>query len=327
MLRIALIGYGQIAKSQHFPVLKKSPDFELVAVIDPKVDHAINIPFFKDLTAFLSSGLDCDCVAICTPPSSRFDLIMAATKNRLHVLLEKPPVSSLSELSAVRLQAAKEGITLFTAWHSRFAPCISSAISLLGNRRVFKIEISWQENHQKWHPGSRWLWKSGGFGAFDAGVNALSLLQSISDAPLIYREGEMEFENDAETPIRARLKLSAGTQHIPVYAWFDMGVAEDVEIWKITWRLHDGTSIELSDGGASLSAGGETITPSASDTENAHIEYSALYARFAALIARGVSEVVADPYFIATDCLAQGRRTTKKMETPDWVTRPQAGGT
>lgn len=324
MLQIVLIGYGQIAKIQHVPVLRTSRAFKLMGVIDPQVDDADGLPCFPDLPAFFKAGGHCDCVVICTPPTSRYALAEAAMERHLHVLLEKPPVSSLSALFMLKEKAVQRGVTLFTGWHSRYAPCLPAIAARLENRHVREIEICWQEDHRKWHPGARWLWKGGGFGAFDAGVNALALLHAVMKVPLIYQQGDMAFAKGAETPIRAALHLSAGAEKIPVRAWFDIGAGADEENWTITWRLDDGTTIKALKGGASWSMDGVVSTADAADP---HVEYRALYADFARCIAHATSSVVVVPYLITTDCLAQGRRHAGDMAAPDWVIPSRGGGT
>ncbi len=79
--------------------------------------------------------------------------------------------------------------------------------------------------------------ESRGVGAFDAGVNAFSLLHAIMQVPLIYQQGDMAFAAGAETPIRVALRLSAGADKIPVKAWFDIGAEADDENWTITCTL------------------------------------------------------------------------------------------
>lgn len=324
MLQIVLIGYGQIAKSQHVPVLRTSRAFKLMGVIDPQMDDADGLPCFPDLSTFFKAGGHCDCVAICTPPAIRYALAEAAMERRLHVLLEKPPVSSLSALFTLKQMAVQRGVSLFTGWHSRYAPCLPAIDAYLENRRVRDIEICWQEDHRKWHPGAQWLWRAGGFGAFDAGVNALSLLHAVMKVPLVHQQADMAFATGAETPIRAALHLSAGAEKIPVRAWFDIGAEAEDENWTITWRLEDGTIIKALEGGASWSVNGAVSSP---DVADAHAEYRALYADFAHCIAQATSSVVAVPYLIATDCLAQGRRHAENMAAPDWVTPSREGGT
>ena len=39
--------------------------------------------------------------------------------------------------------------------------------------------IIWKEDVHHWHPGQRWIWEPGGFGVFDPGINALSVLTEI----------------------------------------------------------------------------------------------------------------------------------------------------
>ncbi len=56
MLKIVLVGYGQSAKSQHVPVLRKSREFELVGVVDPQMNDDVGLPCFPDLPAFFEAG-------------------------------------------------------------------------------------------------------------------------------------------------------------------------------------------------------------------------------------------------------------------------------
>ena len=68
---------------------------------------------------------------------------------------------------------------LFQTWHSRFAAGVDAAREFLRTRQLVSGKIIWKEDVHHWHPGQRWIWEPGGFGVFDPGINALSLLTEI----------------------------------------------------------------------------------------------------------------------------------------------------
>src|SRR3546814_1603945 len=53
-----------------------------------------------------------------------------------------------------------------------------------------RARITWIEDVRKWHPGQDWIWKPGGFGVFDPGINALSLASLLFPGPLTVRSEE-----------------------------------------------------------------------------------------------------------------------------------------
>jgi hypothetical protein len=77
---------------------------------------------FASLEELLGAAPEVDAVAICTPPQVRPALTAAALKAGKHVLLEKPPGATISELAPLIAAARESGQTLFVTWHSRFAP-------------------------------------------------------------------------------------------------------------------------------------------------------------------------------------------------------------
>src|SRR5262245_38015721 len=130
VLRIAIVGFGEIARRQHVPAIAKTPGTALVALVDP-VTASPGVPQFRDLEQLLRSGPEIDAVALCTPPQIRHAQATIALAARKHVLLEKPPGATVSELMPLIATARDAGRTLFATWHSRYAPAVESARSLL----------------------------------------------------------------------------------------------------------------------------------------------------------------------------------------------------
>ena len=171
LLRIAIVGFGEIACRQHAPAIAKTSGAALVAVVDPAKSPS-GLPHFRDLKELLRDGPEIDAVALCTPPQARHAQAAAALAAGKHVLLEKPPGSTLSELTPLIAAAHEAGRTLFATWHSRYAPAVGPARQLLAGRTISQVTIIWKEDVRVWHPGQAWIFEAGGFGVFDPGINA-----------------------------------------------------------------------------------------------------------------------------------------------------------
>jgi D-galactose 1-dehydrogenase len=297
-IRVALVGAGKIARDQHVPALAATEGVELTAVADPN-GSIEGVVHFKTLDEMLASEHKIDAVAICTPPQARHAMAAAALKAGKHVLLEKPPGATISELTPLIAEARQTGRTLFAAWHSRFAPAVEPARVFLADREIKSVVVEWKEDVRVWHPRQAWIWEPGGIGVFDPGINALSIMTRILPRPFFLTGSELSFPRNRAAPIAADLAFSdeAG---VPIRAEFD---------WRQTgpqiWHMHietDAGRLTLGAGGRRLIHGERTLV----DGEKA--EYPALYRHFAELIANGVSDVDLSPLVHVADAFMLGRR-------------------
>ena len=143
-IRLAIVGLGKIARDQHLPALAASDAFELVGVASPH-NSLDSVPSFKDLDSLLDATKDLDAVSLCTTPQVRFDIARKALDRGLHVLLEKPPGATVSEVNALGTQASRNNVTLFASWHSRHAAAVEPAREWLANRKIRSVTIHWKE--------------------------------------------------------------------------------------------------------------------------------------------------------------------------------------
>lgn len=298
-LRVAIVGFGKIAHDQHVPAIAATDGVTLAAVADPKASQP-DLPQFTTLAALLRDGPPIDAVAICTPPQARRAQAALALAAGKHVLLEKPPGASVSELDSLIAAAARTGRTLFATWHSRLAPAVEPARQWLASRRINAVHINWKEDVRVWHPGQGWIWEPGGLGVFDPGINALSILTRILPQPLFLTASELSFPANREAPIAARLAL-ADADDLPITAEFDFRQTGP-QSWDIVIDTDRGP-LTLSRGGARCVAGGEVLA------EAADAEYRGLYRRFVELVATGTSDVDLTPLRLVADAFLLGRRT------------------
>lgn len=301
-IRLALIGFGKIAHDQHLPVVRENPAFELAATVSKHAQGIEGTPHFNDIAALVASGIAVDAVSICTPPQVRRAVALQAIAQGWHVFLEKPPASTLAEVAVLQTAAEKQGISLFASWHSRFAPGVEPARTWLADREIRAVTVTWREDVRVWHPGQQWIWEPGGFGVFDPGINALSIITHILPRPIMVEEADLDVPENLAAPIAARLAFR-DTAGVPVAMDLDFR-QEGPQSWDITVETDAGT-LTLSMGGdvLSLPAGDATI-PDAGP----HAEYAALYARFADLVRSGTSDVDVTPLRLVGDAFLSGRQ-------------------
>jgi D-galactose 1-dehydrogenase len=300
-IRLALIGMGKIARDQHLPAIAANPDFELAATVSLHGEGVDGLPTFHDIAQLAASGTQVDAVAICTPPQVRRAIAAVAIENGWHVLLEKPPGAVLAEVEAMRDAAAAAGISLFATWHSRHAAGVEPARAWLAGRDIRRVTITWREDVRVWHPGQHWIWQPGGFGVFDPGINALSIATRILPRPFFVEQAELDFPANQAAPIAARVAFR-DTAGAPIAMDLDFR-QEGPQSWDIVVET-DAGALTLAKGGAVLSLDhGEP--PAADDLQG---EYAGVYARFAAIIRAGVSDVDVSPLRHVADAFLCGRR-------------------
>ena len=299
-LKIGLLGIGKIARDQHIPALNANPRYDLAACASRNATVP-GIPSFPDLDTMLAAMPDLSAISICTPPQAHFEAALSALRAGKHVMLEKPPAATTRQITLLAEEAARRNLTLFQTWHSRFAHGVDAAREWLRTRRLVGGRITWKEDVHFWHPGQKWIWEPGGFGVFDPGINALSLLTTILPREVCVEAAQLEFPENQQSPIAAQLRLRT-EDGVEIAAEFDFR-QKGVQSWDIELRTTTG-SIKLSKGGATLAVDGRELTTE----EGLAGEYPRLYQRFAELVDANKSEVDWRPFQLVADAFLIGER-------------------
>lgn len=296
-IKLVLVGLGKIARDQHIGAIERNEAFRLVGAVDPNAEHQEGFPVFSSVEALLNSGLAFDGVAVCTPPQVRREICEKLIGTGCAILLEKPPASDLAAARSLEISARGSGAILFAAWHSRFSPHIEAAREWVCAHRIIGGSIEWRENPDKWHPGQAWLWQKGGFGVFDPGINALSILTEIFPADWRVLNSSVSLPENAGAPEAADFQLEAAGTTLSVAFEFHR---REEEVWNITLSAASGEILELSEGGAVLKVGAHA--PIRSPVS----EYDGVYRRFEHLIRERKSDYDLAPLAIAERVLAGG---------------------
>jgi predicted dehydrogenase len=298
-IRIANNGLGKKAADHPQPANDGNPRFELAAS-SSRTGKGPQ-PAFTDWRELLRSVDGLEAVAITTPPKPRYEIARACLEAGLHVLLEKPPCATLSEVEDLACLAEAKQRTLYSTWHARQNPAVAAAAKALAGKRIASMAIRWHEDVRKWHPGQKWIWEAGGFGIFDPGINAFSIATRIFPGGLFVDDAVLSFPKGSQTPIAAEISFTSPVADGPLTGSLDWRKPEGEE-WTIDIRTTDGEQLLLTDGGARLAIDGavqEVAGPG---------EYPEIYERFAQLIDERRSDVDVRPLRLVADCLLVGSR-------------------
>jgi hypothetical protein len=183
---------------------------------------------------------------------------------------------------------------------------VAQARAWLEGRTLRKAAIAWKEDVRHWHPGQAWIFEPGGFGVFDPGINALSILTEVIRDPVLVKSAELEVPSNRAAPIAANLDLKT-VQGAPIDAVFDFRQT-GAQTWDISFETDQGEML-LSEGGDRLAIDGvaQHCEPQG--------EYPAMYRHFADLVRHRCSDVDLAPLRLVADAFLSGRfRPTDPFE-------------
>ena len=289
-IRLGIVGVGKIVRDQHLPAIYQNDKFELLATASRNA-QLDGVAGFKTVQEMLAN-VSLDAVALCMPPQYRYAAAEHALSNGLHVLLEKPPGSTISEVTSLQKLAQSADLSLFATWHSRHAAAVGKAKTLLANAVINSVQLRWKEDVRKWHPDQDWIWQAGGLGVFDPGINGLSILTEVMPEPLFVTSSALTFPANKAAPIAAEITLSSRSS-TPIKVELDWRQVGN-EVWEISFDTAEG-NIRIADGGASLSVAGCSLELAQQN------EYQSIYQRFADLIDSQQSDVDLTPLQLTAD--------------------------
>ncbi len=297
MIRAGLVGLGKIARDQHLPAIDMIDGIALVAVASRNAQGE-GVNNYPDLGAMLAGEPDLDAVILCQPPQVRYAAARQALLAGKHVFLEKPPGATVSEVDALIALARQQGVTLYASWHSRYAAAVARAKAWIAERMVKRIDIQWREDVRHWHPGQPWIWEAGGFGVFDPGINALSILTEIVAEPITMLSASLEVPSNKQAPIGATLGMAtaSGATIDAVFDWRQTGP----QTWDIEVETDKGTLL-LSEGGNMLRLDGDVQVKAPDE------EYPTMYRRFVDLVASRAIDADTAPLRLVADAFLCGR--------------------
>ncbi|MBA3456124.1 MAG: Gfo/Idh/MocA family oxidoreductase [Deltaproteobacteria bacterium] len=135
MIRLVFLGCGKIARAHAKRLRRHRADVEVgFASRDAAKAQAFATELggraFGSYAEAMASP-DVDAVAVVTPPSSHTELALAALAAGKHVVLEKPPAATASDIDRIAAAARTAGKQVFVAENYRYKPLLFRLRSLL----------------------------------------------------------------------------------------------------------------------------------------------------------------------------------------------------
>ncbi len=139
MKSVVLVGFGDIAQSEHLPALNKSDAFALKGIIEVNPERramaaSLGIPLFSDLEHARAEGVDC--AIITTPPHVTPELSAKAISLDFHLLIEKPIAISSDQLLKLINAAKHTKQVIQVGFVNRFSPFILTARDLITSGKL-----------------------------------------------------------------------------------------------------------------------------------------------------------------------------------------------
>jgi predicted dehydrogenase len=164
-IRTAVVGFGISGRVFHAPLIEADPGYSLDAIVtaDPAraAEAALRYPDTRIVPtpqALFALASDLDLVILGTPPLTHFDLAATAIASGLHVVVDKPFVTTSAQGGELISRAADAGVhlTVFQnrRWDADFLT-IQKLVreSSLGTIRSFESRFEW------WRPGGFRNWR------------------------------------------------------------------------------------------------------------------------------------------------------------------------
>lgn len=145
-INLAILGAGRIA-GHHIKALKKDKNFQLVSICDliEKKAHFYrngNISIYKNFEQMIIDNPEIDIVAIMSPSGMHYEHAMKIiSKYKKHVIIEKPIVMRLDQLSKLYYAAKKNKCKIFPVYQNRYNLAVRKVQDTIKKNKLGKINI------------------------------------------------------------------------------------------------------------------------------------------------------------------------------------------
>lgn len=196
MIRVAIIGTGNIAKTHIHSYLTFSDRCQIVAIADIFPDKAQGMADHFNLKVDVVDSYkrllgrsDIDLVSICTPPYTHADITVDFLNDGKHVIVEKPMAASLEECDRMIAAAEHSGTVFSVVSQNRYREPIMKLKHVIDSGKIGRIvhaqvDSFWWRGHCYYDLWWRGLWsKEGGGCTLNHAVHHIDMLGWIMGMP------------------------------------------------------------------------------------------------------------------------------------------------
>jgi predicted dehydrogenase len=142
-IKIGIIGMGRMGVTQ-FSIINTCPSIEIEAIADNSsiiltiLNKYLSVKTFTDYNDLLE-GTKLDAILVCTPPSLHYQIIKKAADKGLHIFVEKPFTTKLSQASELAHLYEDNALVNQVGYDNRFNEVFWKAKQFLENDIIGKI--------------------------------------------------------------------------------------------------------------------------------------------------------------------------------------------
>ena len=144
-IKVAIIGFGHIAKKFHYPIWKNIKSVNDIILVDKNKSSFKNYLKKKVKKIFTNSKKlykleKIDISAICTPPAMHFQNIIDAISNNTHTFVEKPFLIKYKDFLKIK-KIKKKNKIITCAYHQRFRPVSKKVKDIIEKKLIGDIYL------------------------------------------------------------------------------------------------------------------------------------------------------------------------------------------
>ncbi len=125
LLRIGVVGLGDIARKAYLPILSQATDWQLVGAWSPGQARARQVCQQYRITCFSSLaelGRQCDAAFVHSSTASHYEVVKTLLLAGKHVYVDKPLAETLAQAEELVALAASRNLLLMVGFNRRFSP-------------------------------------------------------------------------------------------------------------------------------------------------------------------------------------------------------------
>ncbi|WP_020581175.1 oxidoreductase [Endozoicomonas elysicola] len=161
MIKVGVIGYGYSANTFHIPLIESIESMELTAISSSKpevieAEHP-SVTVFDSAEALITSG-NVNLVVITAPNHVHFSLAKLCLENGVHVVVEKPMVTTSLEAEELESIAEKSGLVLSVFHNRRWDGDFLTVQKLLRENALGDLKL-FESRYDRFRPIVRQRWR------------------------------------------------------------------------------------------------------------------------------------------------------------------------
>ena len=262
-VRTAVVGAGTVSKS-HLAGVRKNPDMELVAVCDIDEQRArdrareFGTMAVTDYTELLD---ELDCLHICTPVQTHFEIAKKAIEADVAVVIEKPATVTVEELEKLEELADERDVPATVIHNHLFYPAVRKVRELIEDGKLGDIRSvntlyagltpPDQVNRGSWVfelPGGEFeeglphpiysILGLGGFPANEDELSAQTVLSREYDDGFSYDQAQIQYVSEAGTLCNVTMLSETLSQRLHVITGSEQSIVLD-EVNQSVYRIDE----------------------------------------------------------------------------------------